>query len=114
MKQSSFTCLQRTFGYHQTKSFSSIKIRNSLLSEIRIHNQLDDSIESTPNYYMLNDKGKVLTWYSCGPTVYDDAHLGHAKSYINTDIIRRILTFYFGFHIKYALGNISDIEWFHA
>ncbi|XP_069061221.1 probable cysteine--tRNA ligase, mitochondrial isoform X2 [Pleurodeles waltl] len=34
----------------------------------------------------------VVTWYSCGPTVYDHAHLGHACSYVRFDIIRRILS----------------------
>jgi cysteinyl-tRNA synthetase len=32
-----------------------------------------------------------LTWYVCGPTVYDDAHLGHARTYLCLDIIRRIM-----------------------
>ena len=26
-----------------------------------------------------NDATKTLSWYICGPTVYDDAHLGHAR-----------------------------------
>ncbi|CAL8125080.1 unnamed protein product [Orchesella dallaii] len=33
----------------------------------------------------------ILTWYSCGPTVYDSAHIGHASSFIRQDVIRRIL-----------------------
>lgn len=31
-----------------------------------------------------------LTWYSCGPTVYDSAHLGHARTYVALDLLRRI------------------------
>eukprot|EP00562_Extubocellulus_spinifer_P010820 CAMPEP_0178496010 /NCGR_PEP_ID=MMETSP0696-20121128/13876_1 /TAXON_ID=265572 /ORGANISM="Extubocellulus spinifer, Strain CCMP396" /LENGTH=783 /DNA_ID=CAMNT_0020124239 /DNA_START=27 /DNA_END=2378 /DNA_ORIENTATION=+ len=30
-----------------------------------------------------------LGWYTCGPTVYDAAHLGHARTYVTLDIIRR-------------------------
>ncbi len=37
------------------------------------------------------DPKNALTWYTCGPTVYDQAHLGHARSYVSIDIIRRIL-----------------------
>ena len=35
---------------------------------------------------------RALTWYSCGPTVYDAAHLGHARNYVCLDIIHRVLT----------------------
>lgn len=27
----------------------------------------------------LPKKGKLIKWYSCGPTVYDAAHMGHAR-----------------------------------
>lgn len=51
----------------------------------------------------------MLKWYSCGPTVYDSAHLGHARTYVSLDVIRRILTDYFRFDITYALG-ITDVD----
>lgn len=50
-----------------------------------------------------------LKWYSCGPTVYDSAHLGHARTYVCLDVIRRVLTNYFRFDITYALG-ITDVD----
>ena len=37
-------------------------------------------------------EGRPLTWYSCGPTVYDSAHLGHAQNYVSLDILHRVLT----------------------
>jgi cysteinyl-tRNA synthetase len=54
------------------------------------------------------EKGRV-TWYSCGPTVYDDAHLGHARNYVTIDIIRRILQDYFGFKVHFVM-NITDVD----
>ncbi len=51
----------------------------------------------------------MLKWYSCGPTVYDSAHLGHARTYVSLDVIRRVLTDYFRFDITYALG-ITDVD----
>lgn len=54
------------------------------------------------------EKGHV-TWYSCGPTVYDDAHLGHARNYVTIDIIRRILSDYFGFRVHFVM-NITDVD----
>ena len=51
----------------------------------------------------------VYTWYSCGPTVYDSCHLGHARTYICTDVVRRILSDYFGVKLTFAMG-ITDID----
>jgi len=52
---------------------------------------------------------RPLNWYACGPTVYDDAHIGHARTYINTDIMRRVLVDYFKFDINFAMG-MTDID----
>jgi len=45
--------------------------------------------------------------YVCGPTVYGDAHLGHAKSYIAFDCIVRYLR-YLGYDVTYV-QNITDV-----
>ena len=45
--------------------------------------------------------------YVCGPTVYGDAHLGHAKSYISFDCIVRYLR-YLGHEVTYV-QNITDV-----
>lgn len=49
-----------------------------------------------------------VTLYVCGPTVYDDAHLGHAKSALVFDLLRRVLKAE-GFDVLYA-RNITDID----
>ena len=54
------------------------------------------------------EQGSV-TWYACGPTVYDDSHLGHARNYVSTDILRRILRDYFGFKVRFVM-NITDVD----
>ena len=41
--------------------------------------------------------------------MYDAAHIGHARTYINTDIIRRIITDYFQYNVVFAMG-ITDID----
>ncbi|XP_068446482.1 cysteine--tRNA ligase, mitochondrial isoform X2 [Clinocottus analis] len=51
----------------------------------------------------------VATWYSCGPTVYDHAHLGHACSYVRFDILQRILSRLFGITVVHAMV-ITDID----
>jgi len=45
--------------------------------------------------------------YVCGPTVYDHAHIGHAKSYLSFDIIVRYLR-YLGYKVRYV-QNITDV-----
>ena len=48
-----------------------------------------------------------VTMYVCGPTVYNDSHLGHAKTYVSFDVILRYLR-YRGFHTFYV-QNITDV-----
>ena len=57
----------------------------------------------------LAPDGRALTWYMCGPTVYDSAHLGHARTYVTSDVIRRILEDYFRFNVHMVM-NVTDID----
>ncbi|TIA53232.1 hypothetical protein D6C77_08203 [Aureobasidium pullulans] len=52
-------------------------------------------------------EGKV-SWYSCGPTVYDFSHLGHARNYVSLDIQRRIMT-HLGYDVNMVL-NVTDVD----
>jgi cysteinyl-tRNA synthetase len=45
--------------------------------------------------------------YVCGPTVYGDPHLGHAKSYVSFDVVTRYLR-YLGYKVRYV-QNITDV-----
>ncbi|KAL8709535.1 MAG: hypothetical protein Q9220_005777 [cf. Caloplaca sp. 1 TL-2023] len=73
---------------------------------LKIYNSLT---RSKTSFVPLDPKGRKVTWYTCGPTVYDDAHLGHARNYISTDIIRRIMADYFNFDVKFVM-NITDVD----
>lgn len=53
------------------------------------------------------EKGKV-SMYVCGPTVYADAHVGHAMSSIVFDVIRRYLEFK-GFEVQHVM-NYTDVD----
>ncbi len=46
--------------------------------------------------------------YVCGPTTYDYSHLGHAKSYVSFDTVRRYLA-YLGYSVT-LVQNFTDIE----
>ena len=53
--------------------------------------------------------GNRVTWYNCGPTVYDASHMGHARTYLTFDILRRVLSDYFKYDIFYVM-NITDVD----
>ncbi|AWN24472.1 cysteine--tRNA ligase [Deinococcus irradiatisoli] len=56
--------------------------------------------------FVAGTPGKV-GMYLCGPTVYSDAHLGHAKKEVAFDVIRRYLT-HRGYAVRYV-SNITDV-----
>lgn len=79
---------------------------NAQLPRLKVFNSLT---RTKDDFVPVDPAGKLVTWYACGPTVYEDAHLGHAKNYISTDIIRRIMKDYFGFHVKFVM-NTTDVD----
>lgn len=72
--------------------------------QLKVYNSLTRSKE-----LFVPQKGNKVTWYCCGPTVYDASHMGHARSYISFDILRRILKDYFKYDVFYCM-NITDID----
>jgi len=53
-------------------------------------------------------KGKDVGMYVCGPTVYDFGHLGHGRSAVSFDVIRKFLI-YSGYNVKFVM-NFTDID----
>ena len=52
-------------------------------------------------------KDKTISMYVCGPTVYDYDHLGHARTFIIFDCLRRFLNIK-GYQVK-LVQNITDV-----
>ena len=61
---------------------------------------------SKENFKTINENRVNL--FVCGPTVYDDAHIGHGRTYISFDTIKRYLE-YSGYAVFY-IQNITDID----
>jgi len=53
-------------------------------------------------------KPGFMGMYTCGPTVYGPGHLGHARSYVNFDLLKRMFL-YNGYKVKHIL-NITDVH----
>lgn len=71
--------------------------------------KLYNSLTKNKDVFIPQSGGRLVTWYSCGPTVYDASHMGHARNYVSIDINRRILSDYFGYNIKFV-QNVTDID----
>lgn len=74
------------------------------MESIKLHNSLKPG---PPVPFKPIEQGKIK-WYACGPTVYDQSHLGHARNYVTSDVIRRILVDYFGFQVNFVM-NYTDV-----
>ena len=70
---------------------------------LRIFNTLSNKIED----FTPIEENKVKM-YVCGPTVYDNAHLGHARCYITWDVLYRYLKFR-GYDVTYC-RNVTDVD----
>jgi len=59
-----------------------------------------------------SDENKGLAWYTCGPTVYDAAHLGHARTYVCLDLIHRWLLYSKKSSERRAIFimNVTDVD----
>lgn len=53
-------------------------------------------------------EGPSIRMYTCGPTVYNFAHIGNFRTYVFEDLLRRTLKF-FHMHVTQAM-NITDVE----
>ena len=69
---------------------------------IKFFNTLSKSIE------VFKPINNVVKIYCCGVTVYDLCHLGHARSYISWDVLRRYLI-YSNYQVKFV-QNFTDID----
>ena len=67
---------------------------------------LYDTLQRRKVRFTPSTPGRV-GFYLCGPTVYSDAHLGHAKMGVAFDVVRRALT-YFGYQVRFV-SNVTDV-----
>ena len=72
--------------------------------QLKLYNSLTRQKE-----IFVPQKGNTVTFYNCGPTVYDASHMGHARNYLTFDIVRRVIQDYFGYNVFYVM-NITDID----
>ena len=69
---------------------------------MKLYNTLTRKIEE---FIPLNPPS--VTFYTCGPTVYDFTHIGHMRTYTNNDVLKRVLT-YLGYKVNHVM-NVTDV-----
>ena len=81
---------------------------------MKLFNTMTETIEPIipPTSSDNGDKLLGIGWYTCGPTTYAPAHLGHARTYVCLDILRRVLASKTGQDAPEPLFvlNITDVD----
>ena len=70
---------------------------------IQFHNTLSGKLEEFKSV-----KDGEVTFYACGPTVYNFAHIGNFRTFVFEDLLRRFLEFK-GLKVKHVM-NITDVD----
>ena len=75
-----------------------------------MHNAMDLFLYNTlsrekERFLPSNDPVKL---YTCGPTVYDYAHIGNFRTYVFEDLLKRVLLF-LGYSVHHVM-NITDVD----
>ncbi|NIP30524.1 MAG: cysteine--tRNA ligase [Candidatus Dadabacteria bacterium] len=73
------------------------------LPKITTYNSLNKKKEE-----IIPHEGNKIRMYACGPTVYDSAHLGHARSAVSFDIVQRFLR-HAGYDVTFV-RNYTDVD----
>jgi cysteinyl-tRNA synthetase len=73
------------------------------MAEIQLHNTLSGKTEG-----FVPQKAGEVRMYTCGPTVYDFAHIGNYRTFVFQDILRRFLKLR-GFKLNHVM-NLTDVD----
>jgi cysteinyl-tRNA synthetase len=73
------------------------------MTDIQLHNTLTGKIEK-----FVPQRAGEVRMYTCGPTVYDYAHIGNYRTFVFQDILRRFLRVR-GFRMSHVM-NLTDVD----
>src|SRR5688500_18922373 len=73
------------------------------MAQMRLYNTMTRKVED-----FAPADGRVARIYSCGPTVYDPAHLGNFRTFLFGDLLRRALRLA-GYEVQQVM-NITDVD----
>ncbi len=71
---------------------------------MKLHNSITKQVED----FKPLDGGEVRI-YSCGPTVYNYAHIGNMRAFLFADLLQRVIRIVGGYDVKWVM-NITNID----
>ena len=72
--------------------------------QLHLYNSLTRKTEA---FVPIDKEQRIVTFYTCGPTVYDFAHIGNFRAFLNADVLRRTLEA-IGYEVHQVM-NITDV-----
>lgn len=72
------------------------------MAELQLYNSMGRALQP-----FVPIKSGQAGMYTCGPTVYNYAHIGNLRTYIFEDVLRRVLK-YFGYEVEHVM-NVTDV-----
>src|ERR1041384_3688967 len=72
---------------------------------LRFYNTYSRKIEE---FVPLDQTGRTVGMYTCGPTVYSRAHIGNFRAYVFEDLLQRHLELR-GYHVRRVM-NLTDVD----
>ncbi|MFW6014224.1 MAG: cysteine--tRNA ligase [Nanoarchaeota archaeon] len=82
-------------------------LSTTLIEEDKMGMKIFNTLAKKKQEFVPLKEGEV-SYYTCGPTVYDYAHIGNFRSYIFGDLLKRYLK-YKGYNVSHVM-NITDVE----
>lgn len=73
--------------------------------QISLYNTLNKSVQP----FTTADGSNTVRVYSCGPTVYNSAHIGNLRAFLAADLVQRVLRVVGGFEIQWVM-NVTDVD----
>src|SRR6476620_3093086 len=73
------------------------------MPEFRLYNTLSRAVEP-----FIPAKGKTVRMYTCGPTVYNPAHVGNFRTFLFEDLLRRVIELR-GWKVLQVM-NLTDVD----
>lgn len=87
-----------------TRVINMIKLQKSTHKKVYLYNTLSREKEE----FKSRSGGPSVSFYSCGPTVYDYAHIGNFRAFLTYDVLKRWLQ-YCGYEVEHVC-NLTDVD----